>query len=848
MTNLVASNGTIVSYREMWVLDGANGENGRQYLKHEIFQDGNSQSGPNYYAIFLSTPTVDYSWKNGKLVEEKFINSQNQTVQQNLYEYEFNETAGKVSLKAMLARKIFEPYCPNSFMFTCDGVNNEPEEYNIVYDMCGLPEHMCNIAYTWYSPCYNQPAGTVINNSTYALNPYAIEWYDVISQFVYLKKKIERTYDPNGSANYVETVTDYQYDLPSLRHHMPVKSIVTNSDGAQYATRTVYPPEYNTSTVSGTTATAIRDLKDNYIINAPVEIVQTLKKSGQTEKVTGAQLIKHKNFSGTRILPNELWQLGTTSALSDFIWSTISGDGTFGNDSRYYQTRVLGNYDTNGNLLEWHKTDDQVSSFLYWNGTAAAVAYARNAFPSEIAYTGFESPGQMSAAHNGNWTISGTNTAADWNTATGYYHTGKTGYKVGTAHSITRSGLPSGNYVVSFFYRDGQVKVNGTTIGAAATSNWQYAETTVNIPGGTATITGAVSAAYIDELRLHPADALMRTIAPDNNSLLPLSMSDENSVPTHYEYDKSLRLQVIRDQDRNIVQTYEYNYQQAGAALNDIKARTVLTSGQTTVAQVNVLTGANVRRIFQYMDGLGRPIQANEIGQSQAQNDIVTPQIYDAFGREAKKYLPYTYTTNSGAYRSTALSEQNTFINGFGAGGYGFSEQSFEASPLNRVVEQSAPGAAWRTGQATRKFVYRTNTSGDAVRDLSNAGTLFAANTLNVLEETDENNRKKITFTDKLGRTVLVKQQVVETPANPPGNYDYTLTYTAYDDFGRPVAVIPPEATKKMITLNNWNHFFTGYSAMTYRYTYDSRGAWSPSRFRQAVPLLFGMTGSIGPY
>lgn len=774
--------GAIVAYAEFWEWQGSTAQNGKKYYKHQIFADQPYETDPLgfEYQLFAGSPTSDYSWKSGKVIEEKALNASGQTVSQKLYEYEFNETNNTNTLKTIVARKAYEPF--------------------VTYN-------------------YNaNPAG--------AMEPYVIQWCNVVSQFVYLKKTTDLIYNSDGSANYVETITDHQYDTPLFRHYMPIKTITTNSDGAQYATRTVYPPEYNTSTVSGTAATAIRDLKTNYIINTPVEIVQTLKKSGQTEKVTGAQLIKYKNFGTNRILPNELWQLGTSSALSDFVWSSIGGDGTFGHDARYYQTRVLGNYDAKGHLLEWNKTDDQVSSFLYWNGTGTAVAYAQNAVSGEIAYTSFEIPGQMSSAHNGNWTILGANNPADWNTAAGYFHTGKTGYKIGTAHFLSRTGLPSGKYVVSFFYRDGQIKVNAVTIGAAATSSWQYAETVIDVTGGSVVLQGAVTASYIDEVRLYPADALMRTITPDNNSLLPLSMSDENSVPAHYEYDKLQRLQVIRDQDRNIVQTYEYNYQQGGTALNDIKARTVLTSGQTTVSQVNALTGANVRRVFQYMDGLGRPIQTNAIGQSPTSLDNIAINQYDFIGREPKQYITYNYTTNSatpGAFHTDAVNEQNTFgVLIAGSGGYAYGETRFEASPLNRVLEQSAPGAVWRIGQGhTAEFVYRGNTSAEAVRDFTNSNS-FANNLLVVTEEIDENERKKLTFSDKLGRAIMIRQQIAITPGNEDNHW--ARTYTVYDDFGRPVAVIPPEAAKKMKTSGNWDWTSATYANMIYKYAYDSRG------------------------
>jgi RHS repeat-associated protein len=813
--NLTNNAGAIVAYAEVWALEGLNGENGKKYYLHEIFQDGNGLSGTNYYDIFLNAPTIDYSWKSGRVKEEKVFSSTGQVISHDLFEYEFNETNNKQTLNAFIARKAISPPCSGSFIYYCDGENDEGEEYLHVCNFWG------NDCYYHYFPCYNQPAGTQITQ-TNQMEPYAVEWYSVVSQFVYLKKKTARQYNSDGSGNYIETITDYKYDTPAFRHLMPVKTITTNSDSYEYATISKYAPEYTTTTVADIPSVAIKALNDNFMINQPIETVQTIKKSG-VESVTGAQAIKFKNFGGTRILSNEFWRVATTSpvALGSFSLSTITG-GNFILDSRYYHVSTQGAYDSKANLLEWNKKDDQISAFIYGHGLSLPIAYVKNALSTEIAFTSFEEAG-AGAGLNGNWAISGS-APTDWVNSAGFFVTGRTGFKIAASRTLTVGSLPAGKYVASFWYRDGQIKVNNISIGAVAGATWLYAETTLTLAAnGVVTVTGSASTTYIDELRLYPADALMRTFSFDDRNQLLGSISDENSVAGHYEYDNSQRLQVIRDQDRNIQQTYEYNYQQAGPALNDIKARTALITGQTTVAQVNALTGADVRRVFQYMDGLGRPIQTNEIAQSPTNLDIVAYQPYDAFGRELKKYIPYTITSNGGTYRTGFAAEQLSFANTFGAGGYGYSETKVEPSPFNRPIEQAAPGDTWRIGNTrTLEYAYRGNTTSDAVHDFYSGSPFlgsntYAANKLWVTQETDENERKKWTFTDKLGRVVLVKQELNAT--------ETAQTYTVYDDFGRVICVLPPETTKRMISSpNNWDINHASYASMIFKYAYDSRG------------------------
>jgi RHS repeat-associated protein len=120
------------------------------------------------------------------------------------------------------------------------------------------------------------------------------------------------------------------------------------------------------------------------------------------------------------------------------------------------------------------------------------------------------------------------------------------------------------------------------------------------------------------------------------------------------------------------------------------------------------------------------------------------------------------------------------------------------------------------------EYAYRGNTIADAVHDFYSGSPLlgtniYQANYLWVTQETDENERKKWTFTDKLGRVVLVKQELNAT--------ETAQTYTVYDDFGRVLCVIPPETTKRMISSpNNWDYNHASYASMIFKYAYDSRG------------------------
>src|SRR5690606_3217247 len=120
-----------------------------------------------------------------------------------------------------------------------------------------------------------------------------------------------------------------------------------------------------------------------------------------------------------------------------------------------------------------------------------------------------------------------------------------------------------------------------------------------------------------------------------------------------------------------------------------------------------------------YFDGLGRPLQQVSVKASpNGFMDIGVPTAYDAYGRQDKNYLPYATATGAGGeIKENAIPAQENFYNSppVGvvqipqAGGLtpSFAQTVFEASPLNRVLEQGAPGAAWQPA-ATRGTSGRT--------------------------------------------------------------------------------------------------------------------------------------------
>jgi len=296
---------------------------------------------------------------------------------------------------------------------------------------------------------------------------------------------------------------------------------------------------------------------------------------------------------------------------------------------------------------------------------------------------------------------------------------------------------------------------------------------------------------------------------------------------------------------------------------NYVITNTVRKAGLKSTDNINGLPGtlglsiSDLNQSIAYFDGLGRPLQTVMVQATPGFADIVQPYTYDVFGRISKTYQPYADVANGGAYRSNALTAgqgQAAFYNSAQAGltatSAPFSVSVFEPSPLERVVEQGAPGADWQpiagsTAGHTQKFEYGLNnistaytTTGDGYgvrlykaipvvtagleyqRTLSSSSGLYTAGQLYLTISKDENwtaaDGKAGTieqYTDNEGRVILKRI------FNKKGTDIETLsTYYVYDDLGNLSFVLPPGANPDSGTISTT--LLTNYC---YQYRYDAR-------------------------
>jgi hypothetical protein len=216
------------------------------------------------------------------------------------------------------------------------------------------------------------------------------------------------------------------------------------------------------------------------------------------------------------------------------------------NNPPYVETQAF-TYDPDGNLIGMRDEGNHVVSNIYDYNDKYVTASVINAdvLIDKPAYTSFETSAL------GRWTLNGSSN---------YLSAGLTGDRSMALNSSTLSTQlnPTKPYKLSLWSNSSSVSLStgGTSSKSGPTINgFTYYEYDINAGTSSVTVSGN---ATIDELRLYPKSARMRTVTYD-----PLigktSECDENNRVTYYDYDDVGRLRFVKDENKNIVKMYEYN-------------------------------------------------------------------------------------------------------------------------------------------------------------------------------------------------------------------------------------------------------------------------------------------------
>jgi len=591
-------------------------------------------------------------------------------------------------------------------------------------------------------------------------------------RWVYQSEMTQTRYFYNGSGTkvgQVTTTTDYVYGDTTT--NQPTETLVTNSDGKEYKTTTHFVNSFDDSEypVADDSGLFVRAMQLKGMTSFP--LVQAQYIDNQLVYKTKLNYRTQSNLT----LPYKLYESFPTK--TDVL------------------AEVFDSYDLVGNLRQGHRHYEHSSgdtlhvTMIYSNDDSRMTAQIKNADIGEVAYTGFETQD----TYQGGWTV-GTPTSSIRFDATGLIGNGH--FRNSSTYDIYTL-VKGGRYIVSYYTTDavgtdfngGGVTILRTKISSDHPSNWTYVEHLIDVPinGGKTKLNLEVEQwDGIDELRLYPADALMTTFNYDRDNRLVVGIQDENSLPSYFEYDGLLRLTGVRNFDKHYISLNEYLYKNNTNSNNSVRSWTVLKEGQTSASTAKGLGNGDVVKVYNYYDGIGRDLMSVSVGTSAGGNDQIQFIEYDKFGRQVKKYLPFTLSGNNGAYinQSTVVSNQKDFIKveyGESNMDFGFIETELESSPLNRVFHQKAAGSEFNSHPT--ETIYSSNGNNE-VRNFHVMNSWYAKDDLFKIIQRDENSNQIITYTDKIGRKIMQDQAG-------------SKTYFLYNNNGLLEQVIQPEAAQK---------------------------------------------------
>ncbi|MES2645572.1 MAG: DUF5675 family protein [Bacteroidota bacterium] len=270
---------------------------------------------------------------------------------------------------------------------------------------------------------------------------------------------------------------------------------------------------------------------------------------------------------------------------------------------------------------------------------------------------------------------------------------------------------------------------------------------------------------------------------------------------------------------------------------------------------------SDVKHTATYFDGLGRAEQSIARQGSLSSNgvkDLVSPIVYDEFGRESQKYLPFAALTSDGIYKSNVLTEQGQFYSGVFSplNGQGetifYSKTDIESSPLNRVEKSMEPGVNWTGANIGVSMKYWFNTANDAVRKwkviiapigsfssyTSATADIYEAGALHKNVSIDENGKQVVEFKDKEGKVILKKVQLTAMAdgGTGSGHVGWLCTYYLYDIFDNLRCVIQPKGVELIATLSWALTNATIIDEQCFRYEYDRRNRMIIKKIPGAAP------------
>ena len=333
------------------------------------------------------------------------------------------------------------------------------------------------------------------------------------------------------------------YSLPSTTSYvygdhplLPVETVTVDADGDTTRNRLRYAFDYFEqlpASSADTMVNALKEMRKLHMTSVPIETV-----TERNGRVMGGEITTYRTGMKDSTLVahrSKRTVMERSIPRSEFAMSSLS-DGVFTYHSLYRDMTTVDQYDEENNPIQSHDRYGHYKSAVYGYDSALPIAIVENAkscaVPSlkanEIFYTSFEEDGDLNYPDSEDT---------------------KTGSRVHRgSYSIPIEGFKAGTYTLTYWRQ--------ATQGAP----WEFMSKQITVSDsytpGLVTVIGQSDYA-IDEVRIFPQGATMVTMTHDPNVGIT-SETDHNGVTKYYEYDGLGRLSRILNNDREVLESYEY--------------------------------------------------------------------------------------------------------------------------------------------------------------------------------------------------------------------------------------------------------------------------------------------------
>lgn len=380
-----------------------------------------------------------------------------------------------------------------------------------------------------------------------------------------LEEKTEKRFDKAHPGHSSELITTYQYG--GYNHTEPTKITEKDSKGVDNSVELMYSfdllkpsyqPVYNYPNVYPQRGfVALVDQNINTVIQKIFSVKPNptggeFVKSAEVNYFDASILFQdHNPYNTITLKEGKRLNLKTPIARSS-LTDNVNSNG-FIIDSRYVTEVQYTRHDDYGNVLETSARDEKISVIMGYD-KRYPIAEVTNANFNDIAYASFEIAGDY-----GNWQINGA--AVSDNTVP----MGNKCFNLKNGNVYSPILANNKKYILSYWSKNGvyqEVHTSAPGKQGITLNGWTYYEH--EITGQNSHILfdnqGPQTDFFIDEIKLYPKNAQMRTYFYEPFVGVKSSCDIDNTIQ-YYEYYPLGKLKLVRDQNKNILKSFEYDYQ-----------------------------------------------------------------------------------------------------------------------------------------------------------------------------------------------------------------------------------------------------------------------------------------------